>query len=750
MTDVAHLGLQIESGQATAATRELDRLTTSGRRAEAAFEGIERAARKGGTANAGYAQALGQAYGIQEQMTRGQIAAIRNYETLIAKTHLLSQGRAREAAQLVALRQAGTTADTQYGRTVAMLAGHLHDLEQQQNKTERSASNLANTLTRRFITGLLLTQVRTLASYVWNLNSALAATGDIAGRSGLRASQLGALNVAAGNSGLDTTKFQDDFLKFSHAVDEARRGVGSLGTLLRANGVAVKDTEDAFYRVADLVRNTATDAGKFSILQQAGLPATREMAKFMEQGGAALRAQAAAAGPLVKDLDETARAAQEFEKAWNKTITEWEMRFKRAIVSVSNALPNAESAGRFNAALTAPGAGTAPTPPTGFGGVSLGFRVPAADQALRDAPAAGPRTVNPGDEKDRLSRINQQIGLLGQLATAEQQVAVARNTLTISGLSNVRVTEAQRDAILDMTRTQIAGAQLQVRAANGIASADELMQQKKRELAIAVFNGTMNQEQANRALENYARHARDAADQAQVYAAQLPGLRQLEMEGARVEKQFDQFGTTVARDVGNTFVDIGMGAKSTSEAFRDLGQSVARSSLQMIANMTVVRIQAQLLQSVFGGLGIPGIGGGGLIGTGVASGGMNGGTVFLAHTGGVVGPGLATRSAPPSAFMDAPRFSRGGIAGLGPDEVPIVAHLNEEIVRRDDPRHRFNGGGRAGEVTMTVRIDLSGHQSKEDVAAIARTAAMEGARQAVAVANAQAPSRMVRYNALEG
>jgi hypothetical protein len=59
----------------------------------------------------------------------------------------------------------------------------------------------------------------------------------------------------------------------------------------------------------------------------------------------------------------------------------------------------------------------------------------------------------------------------------------------------------------------------------------------------------------------------------------------------------------------------------------------------------------------------------------------------------------------PAYFENANRFARGGIAGLGPDEVPIIAHRNEEIIRRDDPRHRANGGGASGAVVNNFIVE---------------------------------------------
>lgn len=78
-----------------------------------------------------------------------------------------------------------------------------------------------------------------------------------------------------------------------------------------------------------------------------------------------------------------------------------------------------------------------------------------------------------------------------------------------------------------------------------------------------------------------------------------------------------------------------------------------------------------------------------------------------AHTGGVIGDLQGRRLVSPLAFAGAPRFHAGGVLGLGPDEVPIIGRVGEEVITRSDPRHRANGGG-AVVLEQTVTIDARG------------------------------------------
>ncbi|GAA3721828.1 hypothetical protein GCM10022268_32550 [Sphingomonas cynarae] len=88
------------------------------------------------------------------------------------------------------------------------------------------------------------------------------------------------------------------------------------------------------------------------------------------------------------------------------------------------------------------------------------------------------------------------------------------------------------------------------------------------------------------------------------------------------------------------------------------------------------------------------------------------------HSGGL--PGIqrsGTRNISPEVFAAAARYHTGGIAGLKPNEVPIIAEQGEEILTRSDPRHRWNGGlagggGAAPQIKVVNAIDAGDFVSK--------------------------------------
>lgn len=73
------------------------------------------------------------------------------------------------------------------------------------------------------------------------------------------------------------------------------------------------------------------------------------------------------------------------------------------------------------------------------------------------------------------------------------------------------------------------------------------------------------------------------------------------------------------------------------------------------------------------------------------------------HRGGLAGAAGASRTVSALAFVGAARFHSGGLPGLRPDEVPIIAQRGEEILSRSDPRNALNGGGAASS-PMSIKV----------------------------------------------
>lgn len=151
-------------------------------------------------------------------------------------------------------------------------------------------------------------------------------------------------------------------------------------------------------------------------------------------------------------------------------------------------------------------------------------------------------------------------------------------------------------------------------------------------------------------------------------------------------------------------------------SLRDAFLQFAADFLRQIARMIVQQMIFNAIQAAGGG------GGGGPLGglsgflNGLLGGGGGGGTTpgaanhavmraGIRHDGGMVGGSGKTRLTPSSVFSHALRFHKGGIPGLGPNEVPIIAEADEEVLTRRDPRHRMNGGASGRSVKIVNVFD---------------------------------------------
>jgi len=124
------------------------------------------------------------------------------------------------------------------------------------------------------------------------------------------------------------------------------------------------------------------------------------------------------------------------------------------------------------------------------------------------------------------------------------------------------------------------------------------------------------------------------------------------------------------------------------DPFKDGVKGMLSSFVDMIRKMVAEALAAQIMQKLLGSYGQTGQMGGWV--------GMLMSAFSSRHSGGLVHEGGPQRRVSPTVFIGAPRLHAGGMLGLKPGEVPIVAKRGEEVLTRDDPRHAANGGGPGG------------------------------------------------------
>lgn len=144
---------------------------------------------------------------------------------------------------------------------------------------------------------------------------------------------------------------------------------------------------------------------------------------------------------------------------------------------------------------------------------------------------------------------------------------------------------------------------------------------------------------------------------------------------ANVAKDFGKSMSSFGDDFISKIAETGDVFKSLKDAF----QSFVSSFLVGIAQMIMQQAIFNMLKSASTAMGW-----GGFFATAASS-------VASAHTGGIAGsPGLNRRSASMGMFANAQKYHTGGVVGLQPWEVPIIAKKNEEVLTENDPRHINN------------------------------------------------------------
>lgn len=176
----------------------------------------------------------------------------------------------------------------------------------------------------------------------------------------------------------------------------------------------------------------------------------------------------------------------------------------------------------------------------------------------------------------------------------------------------------------------------------------------------------------------------------------LAFLQELDGNIAQVAASHDKLRQDIADSATNTltnfFMDLVTGAKSAKEALRDFVVGFAQSMAQIAARALATMLVLQALDAIYPGAGK------------AAAAAMS---VGVGHGGGLAGS-LAIRreGVSPLVFGGAPRYHAGGIAGLAPDEVPAILQRGEEVLTKQDPRHRGNGGGAGGGQTTTPIVAI--------------------------------------------
>lgn len=294
-------------------------------------------------------------------------------------------------------------------------------------------------------------------------------------------------------------------------------------------------------------------------------------------------------------------------------------------------------------------------------------RQAAIEEAIREAKAE-----NPAITQAELDLIAQQVGATYDLAQAK------KNSKTASEQAK----EAEQEVNNLLTQRNELQKQLELAQENG-----ETEKATELKTEIAGIN-----EQLIAAIDNaIAMWTAIGGTEADAAIAKLQTAKMeaanLGNEGQKNYLQWDRVGDLFVNGLTNAFDKFAQAVangENVGEAARQAFLQFASDFLREIATMILKQAIFNALRAAFGGTPF-----GSLIGIGA---GHTGGLVGASRVGG----GNQTRQVSPAAFIGASRYHEGGIVGLRPGEVPIIAQQGEEMLTRDDPRHMLNGGGAAG------------------------------------------------------
>lgn len=177
------------------------------------------------------------------------------------------------------------------------------------------------------------------------------------------------------------------------------------------------------------------------------------------------------------------------------------------------------------------------------------------------------------------------------------------------------------------------------------------------------------------------RDAAIAADDALTMQRAQDALTELDGNIAQLSINTESLGYKASQVLKSSlttlFTDLASGSKSASDALKDFVLNFVQGMAQIAAQALATYIVLQMLDAIYPGLGKA---------TAATMG------AAANHSGGMAGAGGVKRQLPALLFAGAPRYHSGGVAGLGADEVPAVLKKGEEVLTKNDPRHRYNGG----------------------------------------------------------
>lgn len=742
MSDVAVLGLQVDSSQVKTATTNLTALANAAKATAPAVKGITDA-------------------------TNPAAVALANMQSITAKAASAHAGlstQAMAAGHAVRSMTEGIALGMPPTQILAQQLGHLSYAASGEGGLSGAFKSLGSSLSafispsKLVIASLGAIGVGGLLAY-----SAIAKTeeafGELSERSGTSLQSLHALNSAGGAKGINTADMLKGMEQFNVLTDQAKNGLGSLADLFQANGVATGTLDQNLAKAADLIQNAATEQQKYSLLQQLGLPATREWVQFLGQGSVGLQQATAAAvqfGEVAdRSLIDKARQINDSFNGISRSVKDGIESYGIEIFSWIGKISEGISELGLKAGISANAIGTSVLKNAIFNGTAtnIGAPIDPAFNRLGGAASTDPAggaskpTVDPNAIKAQIALEQQRIGVLGQLASIEDIVKQTENQISLARLTPhslvtdsdlARVTEYARATALGVTAIRTSADAYRVQGAAvgmGIAEATSYN-------AVQTRINEESRKGNSLGLADVARLTKeaDALGKAAQSAALLKAQSDLGFAGSQIGRsdQEQQVATQLRQLYGDDYQshlndsiagqirlnDSFLQTKSVSESALSGFLQDLRDGKSTLVGMQDVLVKFenklfdiasnQVISGLFGAL-MPSASGAAAGGTSIFA---SLGKVFGFHSGGLVGMAgeeSFTRMMDPGLFANAPRFHDGGLAG---DEVAAVLRKGEGVFTPAQMSALGSGGGGGGvTVHAPVNVTLQGGGVGDDAQA---------------------------------
>lgn len=212
------------------------------------------------------------------------------------------------------------------------------------------------------------------------------------------------------------------------------------------------------------------------------------------------------------------------------------------------------------------------------------------------AAAAAARQKEIQELTQELDVLNRRAAAMGEATSAADRQRIAEVQLRLAVLDGAVARERDIDLTQSMNQVRLDAERIAARTALGIASEEERLALKRRELDNQRRLGIINETEYARALELSRKQLRETVQQEQVRQSYTPGLTKIRQDANRdLRLDLDEGATQSVNEFNSALFQVARGYKDAKTAALDFGTSV-------IAMFAQILIKRQILGPLAGAL----------------------------------------------------------------------------------------------------------------------------------------------------